>query len=147
MHISFQSPVSLTDTKTSAGKITPTCRGICFCKYLGERCDTSSPFPVFSPFTFPRFYLSISFVKKPWKSLNLFTITDNTRWTTNIMALWIFTARKLNFILTHITSLHRAFHTFVSRPIIYSKSTFLKYSNSVGSPKRETSVWWRFPSG
>ena len=36
-------------------------------------------------------------------------------------------------------------YTLVSRPIIYSKSTFRKYSNSVGSPKSETSVWYKLP--
>lgn len=52
---------------------------------------------------------------------------------------------KLYSNLNHLSA-YTNFHTFVSRPIIYSKSTFLKYSNSVGSSNRETSVWWRFSS-
>lgn len=36
-------------------------------------------------------------------------------------------------------------YTLVSWPIIYSKSTFRKYSNSVGSPKSETLVWYKLP--
>lgn len=36
-------------------------------------------------------------------------------------------------------------YTLVSRPIMYSNSTFRKYSNSVGSPKSDTSVWYKLP--
>lgn len=47
----------------------------------------------------------------------------------------------------HAVSAHQGgrSHTLVSRPIIYSNSTFRKYSNSVGSPKSETSVWYKLP--